>query len=288
MSSGYYPPGYDYSSYPQQPRPASVSYFWPLVLFLFVTGLLVWRFWPTGAFRAVHDPDAKPREVTPFDGYLPEEVANFKVYDAAKASVVYITVSAVRQDIFRRNVYKIPKGTGSGFIWDTQGRIVTNYHVIRDADAADVTLPSGKTYKARLVGASPEHDLAVLQISASEDELKPIRVGTSNNLRVGQKVWAIGDPFGLDQTLTTGIISALNREMDEDGGQVLHGLIQTDAAINPGNSGGPLLDSSARLIGVNTAIYSPSGASAGIGFAIPVDTVNEVVPKLIEGRRAAP
>jgi S1-C subfamily serine protease len=284
MSSGYshYPPGHDYSSYPAQPRPSS-SAAWLLLLIVF--GLLAWRFWPSGLFRSLHNPEAQPRSVATFNGYLPEEVATFKVYDDSKDSVVYITVSSVRRDIFR-NAYKIPRGTGSGFIWDKQGRIVTNYHVIQNANVADVTLPSGKTYGARLVGGAPEQDLAVIQISAPESEMKPITVGTSKELRVGQKVWAIGDPFGLDQTLTTGIISALNREMEEEGGQVLRGLIQTDAAINPGNSGGPLLDSSGRLIGVNTAIYSPSGASAGIGFAIPVDTVNRVVPELIAGGRA--
>jgi S1-C subfamily serine protease len=273
-------PGYYY--YPQQPaprRPSNWIYFWPIVT-LIVVGLVMWRYWPAGP-RALNNPNAKPREVATFEGYLPEEVANFNVYDKARDSVVYITT--FRRGRVGLNVQKIPRGTGSGFIWDDEGRVVTNYHVIQKASAADVTLANGHTYSARLVGAMPDHDLAVLQIQAPAKELKPIAIGASKGLRVGQKVWAIGDPFGLDQTLTTGIISALNREMEEDTGHTLQGLIQTDAAINPGNSGGPLLDSSGRLIGVNTAIYSPSGASAGIGFAIPVDTVNSLVPKMIAG-----
>jgi len=286
--SGYpnYPSDYDYPPYPPPvpPRPSPSAFFWPLLLVLVVVGMLLWHYWPLGLFRGDHDPDARPREIAPFGGYLPEEIANFKVYEDARDSVVYINVLSVQRDRLR-NVHRIPRGTGSGFVWDKDGHIVTNYHVIEKANAADVILASGKKYSARLIGVRPGQDLAVLQINAPADELKPIRVGQSDNLRVGQKVWAIGNPFGLDQTLTTGIISALNREMETDNNHTLHGLIQTDAAINPGNSGGPLLDSSARLIGVNTAIYSPSGASAGIGFAIPVDTVNELVPQMIRGQR---
>jgi S1-C subfamily serine protease len=175
----------------------------------------------------------------------------------------------------------IPAGTGSGFIWDAQGHIITNFHVIQNASAADVMLHDRKMYSASLVGASPDHDLAVLRIRASESALRPVPVGSSHDLQVGQKVFAIGNPFGLDQTLTTGIISALNRTMEGPAARPIEGVIQTDASINPGNSGGPLLDSAGRLIGVNTAIYSPTGASAGIGFAVPVDTVNRVVPRII-------
>ena len=183
--------------------------------------------------------------------------------------------------MFSLNVYEIPQGTGSGFIWDKSGRIVTNYHVISDASRLEVTLADRSSWKAVLVGAAPDRDLAVLQISAPADKLRPIVIGESKDLLVGQKVFAIGNPFGLDQTLTTGVVSALGREITAVTGRTIHDVIQTDAAINPGNSGGPLLDSAGRLIGVNTAIYSPSGASSGIGFAVPVGEVNRVVPQII-------
>jgi S1-C subfamily serine protease len=166
-------------------------------------------------------------------------------------------------------------------MWDDRGNVVTNFHVIQGANAARVTLGDQTTWKAVLVGAFPDRDLAVLHIDAPKEKIKAIVLGTSRELQVGQKVYAIGNPFGLDQTLTTGIISALNREIESVTQRPIRGVIQTDAAINPGNSGGPLLDSAGRLIGVNTAIYSPSGASAGIGFAIPVDEVNRIVPRLI-------
>ncbi|PIE31206.1 2-alkenal reductase, partial [candidate division KSB3 bacterium] len=178
---------------------------------------------------------------------------------------------------------------GSGFIWDDEGRIVTNYHVISDASRIQVTMADHTTWKAVLVGAAPDKDLAVLQISAPGQHLRPIPIGTSKDLLVGQKVFAIGNPFGLDQTITSGIISALGREITSVTGRKIQGVIQTDAAINPGNSGGPLLDSAGRLIGVNTAIYSPSGAYAGIGFAVSVDEVNRVIPQLIRhGRLVRP
>jgi len=183
--------------------------------------------------------------------------------------------------MFTLNQYQIPQGTGSGFVWDTTGNIITKFHVIQNADAAQVTLADQSNWKARVVGVAPDKDLAVLKIDAPANKLQPIPIGTSKDLQVGQSVFAIGNPFGLDQTLTTGIISALNREIESVTRRPIQGVIQSDAAINPGNSGGPLLDSAGRLIGVNTAIYSPSGASAGIGFAIPVDTVNRIVPELI-------
>jgi S1-C subfamily serine protease len=166
-------------------------------------------------------------------------------------------------------------------VWDTRGNVITNFHVIQNADAAQVTLADQSNWRARVVGVAPDKDLAVLRIDAPANRLQPIPIGTSKDLHVGQSVFAIGNPFGLDQTLTTGVISALNREIESITRRPIQGVIQSDAAINPGNSGGPLLDSAGRLIGVNTAIYSPSGASAGIGFAIPVDTVNRIVPELI-------
>ncbi len=214
-------------------------------------------------------------------GLNDDEKATIRLFENSAPSVAYITTSRFRQDFWSRNVMEIPQGSGSGFVWDTEGHIITNFHVIQGADRAQVTLADQTTWDAELVGKAPEKDLAVLKISAPRKALQPIPVGTSNRLLVGQNVYAIGNPFGLDQTLTTGIISALGREIQSVSGIPIRGAIQTDAAINPGNSGGPLLNSSGQLIGVNTAIYSPSGASAGIGFSIPVDEVKWVVPELI-------
>ncbi len=212
----------------------------------------------------------------------PQELHNIALFEQAAPSVCFITTTTVRRNYYSRNVQEIPAGSGSGFVWDRAGHIVTNYHVIQNADRAKVTLSDGSAYDAVKVGVAPEKDLAVLRIEAPRGELLPIPVGTSRNLRVGQSVYAIGNPFGLDQTLTTGIVSALGREINSVAGIPIRDVIQTDAAINPGNSGGPLLNSSGQLIGVNTAIYSPSGASAGIGFSIPVDVVTWVVPDLIQ------
>jgi S1-C subfamily serine protease len=205
-----------------------------------------------------------------------------RLFEKSAPSVCFITTSNVRRDFFSRNILEVPRGTGSGFVWDKDGHIVTNYHVIQGADKAQVTLADHSSWEATLVGVAPEKDLAVLKINAPKNKLPSLPVGNSENLSVGQTVLAIGNPFGLDQTLTTGIVSALGREIESVQGTPIRGAIQTDAAINPGNSGGPLLDSSGRLIGVNTAIYSPSGASAGIGFSIPVDVVKWVVPELIK------
>jgi S1-C subfamily serine protease len=203
--------------------------------------------------------------------------------------VVHITSLGAQRDVFSMNVQQVPRGTGTGFVWDASGHIVTNFHVIQGANGAKVTLADQSTYDATLVGAFPDRDLAVLKIDAAKDKLPPLALGTSRDLQVGQRVYAIGNPFGLDQTLTIGIVSALNREIESFNNRTIRGVVQTDAAINPGNSGGPLLDSAGRLIGVNTQIASPSGASAGIGFAIPVDEVNRIVPRLIrDGRFVRP
>ncbi len=238
--------------------------------------LLVWQFWGQGAAaRPV------PRGVTPRGKLSGDESLTISLFRRASPSVVNITTLAVRRDLFTLNLLEIPEGSGSGFVWDNAGHIVTNFHVIQNADVAQVTLADHSTMKARRVGVAPDKDLAVLRIDVPRGRLRPIPIGTSDDLRVGQKVFAIGNPFGLDQTLTTGIISALGREIESVTRRPIRGVIQTDAAINPGNSGGPLLDSAGRLIGVNTAIFSPSGASVGIGFAIPVDTVNRIVPQLI-------
>jgi S1-C subfamily serine protease len=210
-----------------------------------------------------------------------EEQNNIAVFRAVSPSTVNITTLETTRELFSMNVMQVPRGTGSGFIWDERGHVVTNFHVIQGASAAKVTLADQSQWQAELVGAFPDRDLAVLRIRAPREKLRPVSLGTSRDLVVGQRVYAIGNPFGLDQTLTTGIVSALNREIDSANERKIRGVIQTDAAINPGNSGGPLLDSAGRLIGVNTAIFSPSGASAGIGFAIPVDEVARVVPRLI-------
>lgn len=222
--------------------------------------------------------------------YTPAELHTIRLFENAQPSVCYITTKARRRDFWSRNVTEVPAGSGSAFVWDDEGHIITNFHVIRDASRAIVTLANGEEYEAKLVGVAKEKDLAVLKIDAPRKALSPIPVGTSSDIRVGQAVYAIGNPFGLDQTLTTGIVSALDREINSQAQVPIRGVIQSDAAINPGNSGGPLLDSRGLLIGVNTAIYSPSGASAGIGFSIPVDVVRYVVPDLIrygEVRRAS-
>ena len=215
-------------------------------------------------------------------GLNEDEKSTIRLFENAAPSVAFITTLQLREDYWTRNVMEIPQGSGSGFVWDKDGHIITNYHVIQGADKAQVTLADRTTWDAELVGAAPEKDLAVLKITAPKSALRPIPVGSSDNLLVGQSVLAIGNPFGLDQTLTTGIISALGREIKSVSGSPIRDVIQSDAAINPGNSGGPLLNSSGELIGVNTAIYSPSGASAGIGFSIPVDVVKWVVPDLIQ------
>ncbi|MCB1057022.1 MAG: trypsin-like peptidase domain-containing protein [Acidobacteria bacterium] len=245
-----------------------------------------------GAQAGATDPrpaaDGAPGTLTPVerppvpDGLDASEQRDIAIFREAAHSVVSITSLALRRDFFSRNVFEIPQGTGSGFIWDNDGHVVTNYHVIERGNRFSVTLADQSVWDAPVIGAAPNKDLAVLKIDAPKEVLQGLRVGGSSDLVVGQRVLAIGNPFGLDQTLTVGVVSALGRELQSPGGRLVRDLIQTDAAINPGNSGGPLLDSSGRLIGVNTAIYSPSGASAGIGFAVPVDTVAALVPQLIE------
>ena len=261
-----------------------------LLLVVVIVALALWYLEPwrdrpqPGPF-----PDAIPRAVTARGNLSEDEQNNIAVFKAASPSVVHITTTALQRDFFSRDILQVPRGTGSGFLWDEHGHVVTNYHVIEGASSARVTLADQSTWKAALVGAFPDRDLAVLRIDAPKDKIRPILLGGSRDLQVGQKVYAIGNPFGLDQSLTTGVVSALEREIEGATGRTIRGVIQTDAAINPGNSGGPLLDSAGRLIGVNTAIYSPSGAFAGIGFAIPVDEVNRIVPRLIrEGKFVRP
>ncbi|MCS6849923.1 MAG: trypsin-like peptidase domain-containing protein [Gemmataceae bacterium] len=259
------------------------GYLWLVPLIALLIVLVAWRAWRP-AEGPLHDINAALKVPEPRPPFASDEAATIEVYEKARPSVVNIKAVSVRLDFLGTNVFEIPEGTGSGFVWDKEhGYVVTNFHVIQRADAAKVTLADDprKQWDARLVGAAPDKDLAVLKINAPSNLLHPLKIGTSKDLRVGQKVLAIGNPFGLDQSLTTGVISALGREIKSVTGRPIQGMIQTDAAINPGNSGGPLLDSAGRLIGVNTAIYSPSGAYAGVGFAIPVDTVNQVVTELI-------
>ena len=229
---------------------------------------------------------ATPRTVTARGPLLSGEQATVDLFEKARASVVYISTQAQVMDAWTRNVFSVPRGTGSGFIWDSNGHIITNRHVVAGATGgARVRLSDGRDTEATVVGVSAAHDLAVLKVNLASLP-PPLPLGSSSDLRVGQNTFAIGNPFGLDWTLTTGVVSALDRSLPtEDGRGLIEHLIQTDAAINPGNSGGPLLDSAGRLIGVNTVIYSPSGASAGVGFAIPADTVNRVVPQLIAAGR---
>jgi len=254
-----------------------------VVMILVLTGVLVGWCSNQVAGRS----PASPRAVATRGPLLAEEQIFIERFKEARHSVVYITSISYQRDLFSFDVQAVPTGTGSGFLWDEQGHIVTNYHVIEDAQELEVTLSDHSTHKAKVVGLAPEKDLAVLRIQDPPAKLRPIPIGTSADLLVGQRVLAIGNPFGLDQTLTTGVVSALGREIQSATRRRISGVIQTDAAINPGNSGGPLLDSSGRLIGVNTAIQSTSGSSAGIGFAVPVDTVNRVVPQLISHGQAA-
>jgi S1-C subfamily serine protease len=235
-------------------------------------------------------PVAAPQPVIPRAELSDLEKMNIALFQERSQSVAHITtLQQVRTSPFRMDASEVPRGTGSGFVWDKQGHVVTNFHVIQGADGATVTLSDHSVWNAKLVGVSERNDIAVLRIDRPEAELKPIVVGSSTDLAVGQLAFAIGSPFGLDYTLSTGVISGLGREITGLLGVPIQGVIQTDAAINPGNSGGPLLDSSGRLIGMNTMIVSPSGASSGIGFAVPVDIINRVVPDLIKyGREARP
>jgi S1-C subfamily serine protease len=242
--------------------------------------MILWQYLPTLG-TTVGAEKAAPRQVSPRGDLAEDEKSTIAIFEKSKGSVVFITTRAQVMDFWTRNAFSVPKGSGSGFIWDDSGHVITNFHVIQGANEALVKLADGRDYKASLVGASPAHDIAVLRIGVAIKRPPAVPIGESHNLKTGQKVFAIGNPFGLDWTLTTGIISALDRSLAGENGNSIEHLIQTDAAINPGNSGGPLLDSAGRLIGINTAIYSPSGASAGIGFAVPVDTINKVVPQLI-------
>jgi S1-C subfamily serine protease len=270
-----------------EPRYPIGAYLWPLLLVLIVAGLLIWRFGGFNFLSWQSGPTALPKiDVEPAGKLSDLEESIIKLYEKASPSVVHVTNLTDRRGVFSTSVQQVPRGTGSGFIWPassgTDAYIVTNNHVVADADAVQVVLDDHSAYSARSVWVNPDKDLAVIWITVPRGKkLVPIEVTSSRGLKVGQLAYAIGNPFGLDHTLTNGIVSALGRDLEGEGGRPLRGLIQTSAAINPGNSGGPLLNSSAQLIGVNTAILSPSGASAGIGFAIPSDEVVQVVEDLI-------
>jgi len=220
---------------------------------------------------------------------LSDEQNNIDIFKRSSPAAVYITNLQLQRDLFSLNVTEIPAGTGTGIVWSKDGYVITNFHVVEDANRVAVGLTDQTQWEAKIVGVAPDKDLAVLKIDAPPDKLFPLPLGDSDKLEVGRKVLAIGNPFGLDSTLTTGVISALGREIQSPNGRRIRDVIQTDAAINPGNSGGPLLDSSGRLIGINSAIIGPSGANAGIGFAVPINTVKKVVPDLIRyGRENRP
>jgi 2-alkenal reductase len=238
--------------------------------------------WGLGAAHA-QATRAEPRAVTARGALLPDEQAVVNLFEQSAPSVAYITTETVQTNIFLQS--QVSEGAGSGFVWDTQGHVITNNHVIEGARRVFVQLDAGDPIEAQVVGRAPEYDLAVLRLARVPRNLRPIPIGSSRDLKIGQSVFAIGNPFGLQRTLTKGLVSALDREMPTAGFREVAGVIQTDAAINPGNSGGPLLDSAGRLIGVNSAIRSASGSSSGIGFAIPVDLVNRVVPQLISRGR---
>jgi S1-C subfamily serine protease len=215
-----------------------------------------------------------------------DERNTIAVFRDAAAAVVFVTQTRVVVDYLGGTAQEVPAGSGSGFVWDDSGNVVTNFHVVQNARSLTVTFQDQQRFEARLVGVEPRKDIAVLAVNAPKNLLKPVKVIKHVDLEVGQKTIAIGNPFGLDHTLTTGVVSALGRQVQGIGGVTIRDMIQTDAAINPGNSGGPLLDSSGRLIGMNTIIYSKSGSSAGIGFAVPVTTIQRVVPQIIKNGRA--
>lgn len=256
-----------------------------LVFFACLAVLFVWRLAQAApaltsspATESLGSPSAPMPQRDDLDN---DEKSTIALFKRASPAVVNITNLALYRQGFRMAATEVPQGSGSGFLWDDHGNVVTNFHVINNGNKFKVTLSDRSEWDASVVGVAPNQDLAVLHIDAPRARLSALAIGSSSGLAVGQKVFAIGNPFGLDQTLTTGIISGLGREIRSESEHKISDVIQTDAAINPGNSGGPLLDSAGRLIGINTAIVSPSGAYAGIGFAVPVDNVSRVIPKLI-------
>ncbi len=265
------------------PQAATVPAWMVSLLLLAVAGIMLQNagYLPGFGGRAARE----SRPITPRGDLSEDEKSTIQIFREASPSVVHITTLTHHRDRLSFKILEIPEGTGTGFIYDDAGHVVTNFHVVRKGQAAKVMLADNSSWDATLVGYELDKDIAVLKIEAPPGRLKKVAIGESAGLQVGQKVFAIGSPFGLDQTLTTGVISGLGREIKSMNGRSIEGVIQTDAAINPGNSGGPLLDSAGRVIGVNTMIVSESGAFSGIGFAVPVDIVNQVVPDLIKSSR---
>jgi S1-C subfamily serine protease len=254
-----------------------------LAVLLLVGGFLLgrWLSWPTSELAQADDQTALRQGLS---GLTAEEHRNVAVYEQANRGVVNISTRIARSDSFFLSV-SVAEGSGSGSVLDRRGRILTNLHVVEGARDIHVTLFNNERFEARLLGADPENDIAVLQIDAPAEMLHPISLGDSASLRVGQKIFAIGNPFGLERTMSTGIISSLNRQIPARSRRTIKSIIQIDAALNQGNSGGPLLDSQAALIGMNTAIATSTGDNAGIGFAIPANTIRRVVPQLIQNGR---
>ena len=255
---------------------------WPFLILIVLTAVAIWRFYGGGESSPILNPDASARVVTPRGDLAADEKATIEIFQKASPSVVLITAVDQITNPLIVDTVEVPSGMASGFVWSEDGYIVTNYHVISQAKGVVVTLSDGTILKAKLVGKAPDQDLAVLKVDAPAGKLVPITVGESSNLMVGQKVFVIGNPFGFDHSLSTGTISGLGRSIRTESQRLITDVIQTDAAINSGSSGGPLLDSAGRLIGVTTAIFSPTRASVGLGFSVPVDMVNRVVPELIK------
>jgi S1-C subfamily serine protease len=258
-----------------------------IVISLSLLGLAVWpaaHMWFSSG-RNVYYKNAMPRLVTARGDLAQDEQNAIGVYRTIAPSVVFVTSVQMQKSrsLFRFSALEVEKDAGSGFVWDPNGYIVTNYHVVENSEVVEVTLCDQSVRQALRVGTDPDKDIAVIKIDAPRELLPPIAIGTSHDLMVGQRVYAVGNPFGYDQTLTCGIISGLGREITGASNRPIQGVIQTDAPINPGNSGGPLLDSAGRVIGMNTAILSPTGAYAGIGFAVPIDAINRIVPEIIRG-----
>jgi len=259
----------------------SRSHSWLLVgvLTLVFVAVFTGTRWPTD----VHSKAAQPRLVATRGDLMADEQVAIKVFTTVSSSIVFITSKQVGHDLFHLHTADVEEDAGSGFVWDPNGYIVTNYHVVQNGEVVQVTLGDQSIWKAKRVGTDPDKDIAVLKVEAPPNLLPPIPIGTSRDLQVGQRVFAIGNPFGYDQTLTAGVVSGLGREITGAGNHPIRGVIQTDAPMNPGNSGGPLLDSAGRVVGMNTAILSPTGAYAGIGFAVPIDCINRIVPEIIRG-----
>jgi S1-C subfamily serine protease len=252
--------------------------------------VLVFAFLFTGTLyrpAEVHSKEAQPRLAATRGELMADEQVAIKAFNTVSSSVVFITSKQVSHDLFHLHTSDVEEDAGSGFVWDANGYIVTNYHVIQNSQTVQVALGDQSIWKAQRIGTDPDKDIAVLKVNAPPNLLPPIPIGTSCDLQVGQRVFAIGNPFGYDQTLTAGVISGLGREITGAGGLPIKGVIQTDAPMNPGNSGGPLLDSAGRVIGMNTAILSPTGAYAGIGFAVPIDCINRIVPQIMRGETVA-